>query len=69
MCVGGSAGEDKKGKEEEQSEYEFQVQESTLDFIMSMENRQNIPYYIHPKICFEIKMYPFKRLRLVSKLA
>lgn len=39
MCVGGSAGEDKKGKEEEQSEYEFQVQESTLDFIMSMENR------------------------------
>lgn len=36
------AGEDKNGKEEEQSEYEFPVQKSTLDLIISKENRYRI---------------------------
>ena len=40
----GGADEAKKGKEEEQSECESHVQESTLDFIVSMENRHSIFY-------------------------
>lgn len=42
MRVDGSANEDKKGKEKEQSECESYVQESTLDFVISMGNSHSI---------------------------
>lgn len=44
MRVWEGADEAKEGKEEEQNEYKSQIQESTLDFIISMENRHNIFY-------------------------